>query len=142
MFNTRWNSPLISYRVARVSLAACLLACGLAWAVHRQLDVEEIHLADSPRNLPLAILRPTDDDWPGAFGAAGLGRCARDRLPAELGVSSRLTWQVPITGTGEAGASVWGDLVVIPVVDSAAGTISLEAVHRRDGHSVWKAALH
>lgn len=142
MINFRWISPTISYRVVRRAVVAGLLVVAFAWAFHRQFEVEEIHLGESPRNLPLAILRPTADDWPGAFGTAGPGRCARDRLPSELGATSRLSWQNSIPGTAEGSVCIWGDLVAIPVIEPAAGTISLWAVDRRDGNSVWKTALH
>lgn len=125
----------------RSLIAAGLFACGISWTVQRQFGVEEIHLVESPRHIPLAVSRPTADDWPGPFGFDGTGRSGRDRLPRELSLSLQPSWQIALPGTAQGSPCVWGELVVVPVVDPIRGSLALSAVNRRDGQRVWQTEL-
>jgi outer membrane protein assembly factor BamB len=134
--NRRWF-----FRPLRVLAGCAVLTAGMAWAIHRQFGVEEIHRADDAVNVPLAIPAATVHDWPGEFGSDGSGSCPRDGLPHENYEFSRIAWRTAVPGLELGGPCVWGKLAILPVLDPTSRTLSLEAYHVDDGNPAWKTTL-
>lgn len=123
-------------------LIAVGMALGVvAWSIHQRSDVSQINLTGSPRNLPLALPRPTADDWPSELGFDGTGRSGLDRFPRQISYGAPPSWEISLPGTAYGSPCVWGDLVAAPVVDSAQGRLALAAVNRNDGNRLWQAEL-
>src|SRR5262245_47749873 len=98
----------------RAAAAACLLACGLLWSLHRRYGVTEIRHGESPAYLPVASLQPTDDDWPSMFGVSGDGTSPRAGLPRDGSGSYVPEWHIALRDPANGGPCVWGNLVVTP----------------------------
>lgn len=124
------------------SLTAACIAVGVgAWSLQQRSDVDEVNLTRSARNLPLALPRPTADDWPSELGFDGTGGNTLDWLPRQVNYGSQPTWQITLPGPALGSPCAWGDVAVVPIVEPADGRIALLAVNRHDGQQLWQAEL-
>jgi outer membrane protein assembly factor BamB len=103
----------------RLACAAGLLLVGWGWTVNWNHGVGVIQRAETPQNIPLALPRP-----------------------AQLDVAGETVWQSSAEGTPAATPCLHGHLAVTPLVEGRLGTVSLWAVDRRDGRSLWTTTLH
>lgn len=125
----------------RSLMAAGMVAGVVAWSLQQRSDFSEVNLVASPRNLPLALPRPTADDWPCEQGFDGTARSSLDRFPRQIGYGAQPSWEITLPGAAFGSPCVWRDLMVTPLVEPDTGRMALMAVNRNDGKPLWQAEL-
>ncbi len=112
-----FRSALFRWSLRSAFAAGWLLA---GWGLMRsQHFVWEFRGAEVSQNIPLALPRP-----------------------AKVDAADAAEWQSAAEGTPAAAPCLHGHLAVTPLVEEKLGAVSLWAVDRRDGQSLWKTALH
>ena len=86
--------------------------------------------------------KAAEGDWPWWRGPNRDNLApAGQKPPAAWGAGSNIVWQAHLPGTGHSSPSVVGERIYITSCDAASGAVSLFALERATGKTVWQAEI-
>ncbi len=120
-----------------LTCVACLVGCGGKPAESVSVSSEAIEAIRSADDVVAA-----QGDWPWWRGPSQNGRADEQTIPSTWDESTNVQWKVALPGRGHASPVVVGDRIYIATADESKETMSLIALDRATGDTVWSKELH